>query len=206
MTPTLFNTDGIQGNASVSQFALSADGSKVVFSSKASNLVAGDTNGVEDIFVKDLTTGKITRVSTNANGEQANGESYRLDITPDGTKVVFESEASNLTKNGNSTSSIYLKDLTTGEVAQVSSDKMSVTPTISADGSRIAFSSMVRGENGYEWNVYVKDMATGETTLVSRTLEGNASSAYSGGAVISASGKFDTRRPSTVVQQARSTM
>lgn len=183
------NTDGIQGNASVSQFALSADGSKVVFSSKASNLVAGDTNGVEDIFVKDLTTGKITRVSTNANGEQANGESYRLDITPDGTKVVFESEASNLTKNGNSTSSIYLKDLTTGEVAQVSSDKMSVTPTISADGSRIAFSSMVRGENGYEWNVYVKDMATGETTLVSRTLEGNASSAYSGGAVISASGK-----------------
>ena len=52
---------------------LSDDGRYVAFTSSASNLVAGDTNLVQDIFVHDRQTGSTTRVSVGAGGAQANG-------------------------------------------------------------------------------------------------------------------------------------
>ena len=76
--------------------ALSADGTKVLFTSDASNLVAGDTNGTSDDFVKDMATGKIMRVSVAADGTEANGSSGAYALSSDGTKVVFLSDASNL--------------------------------------------------------------------------------------------------------------
>src|SRR3989442_538408 len=63
---------GTQGNESSFSPSISADGQLVAFASDATNLVAGDTNGVEDIFVHDLTTGQTVRVSVNSAGTQGN--------------------------------------------------------------------------------------------------------------------------------------
>ncbi len=77
---------------------ISGDGRYVAFSSDASNLVAGDTNGIADIFVRDLQTGAVARVNTAADGSQANEytDTYTSAITADGRYIVFASIASNL--------------------------------------------------------------------------------------------------------------
>jgi hypothetical protein len=85
-------TNATQGGNSVSEDPnLSADGTTVAFHSIASNLVAGDTNGRQDVFVKDLETGEITNVTQGAEGE-----SSRPSLSADSTTVAFTSYAANL--------------------------------------------------------------------------------------------------------------
>jgi hypothetical protein len=71
----------------------------LAFVSDASNLVPGDTNGVSDAFVRNLNTGKITRVSVNSDGKQSNGPTF--DVSTDGTceRVAFTSSSTNLGLN-----------------------------------------------------------------------------------------------------------
>jgi len=66
----------VQGNNNSYEPSISADGRYVAFRSNASNLVADDTNGTYDVFVKDLQTGAITRASTDASGTQGNSASF----------------------------------------------------------------------------------------------------------------------------------
>jgi TolB protein len=68
----------------------------IAFVSAASNLVPGDTNGVADAFVASLRTGKITRVSVNARGQQANGPTTQVAVDGRCTRVAFVSTATNL--------------------------------------------------------------------------------------------------------------
>ena len=75
---------GRQGDGGSSEPALSADGRYVAFGSDASNLVAGDTNGVRDVFVRDLQAGVTRRVSTGTGGRPANGESFFPSVSADG--------------------------------------------------------------------------------------------------------------------------
>lgn len=75
---------------------ISADGRYVVFQSGASNLVPGDTNGWEDIFVHDRVTGQTSRISVASDGIQGNSPSTNPSISADGRYVVFASDASNL--------------------------------------------------------------------------------------------------------------
>src|SRR5436309_1224897 len=70
------DSSGTQGNDSSSSHSLSADGRLVAFASAASNLVPGDTNGAEDVFVRALHTGQTVRVSVNSAGTQGNGASF----------------------------------------------------------------------------------------------------------------------------------
>ncbi|MET3695127.1 TolB family protein, partial [Methylobacterium goesingense] len=177
--------DGTQGNAA-SQIAttgsqVSADGRYVVFTTNAGNLVAGDTNGTIDVFVKDTLTGTVTRVSTDSTGAQATGgTSTAASISADGTRVAFQSTATNLvTGDTNSASDIFVKDLTTGTTTRVSTDSTgaqttsgtSTTPSISADGTRVAFQSsatnLVAGDTNGLTDVFVKNLTTGTTTRVS---------------------------------------
>jgi len=88
-------TPGNRGGGSASAF--SPDGRRIAFQSAATNLVPDDTNGNQDIFVKDLGTGKIMRVSMAFDGAEANGYSGTPFVfSPDGTKLAFRSDASNL--------------------------------------------------------------------------------------------------------------
>ena len=104
-------SDGAQGDGPSFDPATSADGRFVAFISHATNLVPGDTNGRDDVFVRDRQAGTTELVSVGAGGAQANGSSGdfgRVAISADGRFVAFDSSASNLVPadtNGRSTSS-----------------------------------------------------------------------------------------------------
>ena len=180
-TVTLVSTDstGVQGNNSSNTPSISADGTHVAFQSTASNLVAGDTNNQQDIFVKDLATGTTTRVSTDSTGVQVNGISSIASISADGTRVAFQSNASTLVAGDtNSTTDVFVKDLGTGTTTRVSTDSAgaqsagtSINASISGDGTRVAFqsnaSNLVTGDTNGSTDVFVKDLGTGTTTRVS---------------------------------------
>lgn len=89
-------SNGAQGNGFSSHPSISADGRRVAFRSGASNLVAGDTNNTDDVFLRNLKTGKTRRVSVRSSGAQASGHSNEPSISADGRFVAFQSEASNL--------------------------------------------------------------------------------------------------------------
>jgi ELWxxDGT repeat protein len=192
-TITRVSTDasGSQGNSGSFKPVFSPDGSKVAFDSNASNLVSGDTNGRGDVFVKDLVTGTITRVSTDASGGQGNSGSLFPVFSPDGSKVAFSSNASNLVSGDwNSQSDVFVKDLVTGTIARVSTDASggqgnsgSYSPVFSPDGSKVAFyseaSNLVSGDTNSQSDVFVKDLVTGTITRVSTDAsggQGNSSS------------------------------
>ena len=156
----------------------SPDGTKVVFESEATNLVAGGTNGNAHIFVKDLTTGTVTLESADANGVQGNGNSMDFAFSPDGTKVAFDTSSSNLLPTATHTQDIFVKDLTTGAVMLVSADASgaegngsSSWPVFSPDGTEVAFvslsSNLAPGATNSTAQVYVKNLLTGAVTLVS---------------------------------------
>jgi len=176
---------GAQGSNNSSTPVFSPDGTKVAFSSLASNLVPDDTNGLYDVFVKDLTTGAITRVSTDAGGAQGDGGSDVVVFSPDGTKVAFWSASSNLVPgdtNGNP--DIFVKDLTTGAITRVSTDAggaqghngSSSIPVFSPDGTKVAFwsasSNLVPGDTNYSVDIFVKDLVTGAITRISTDAAG----------------------------------
>ncbi len=93
------NSNSKQGNSSSFLGAISGNGRFLAFSSTASNLVSNDTNGVEDIFVKNLTTGRTERVSSNIFGKQSNGRSFAVSVSDDGHVVTYSSDAKNLIRN-----------------------------------------------------------------------------------------------------------
>src|SRR5688500_17366030 len=88
------SSDEVQGNDASLWPAISGDGSRIVFLSNASNLVPGDTNGVPDIFVRDLRHGTTTRVNVTFDGRQTEGRiGHRPAISGDGRWVAYSSEA-----------------------------------------------------------------------------------------------------------------
>src|SRR6185295_11650376 len=88
--------NGAQGNLESYSPALSADGRYVAFYSEASNLVPGDKNDADDIFVRDRATGTTTCVSVDSNGVQGDEDSDYPAISSDGRYVAFYGGASNL--------------------------------------------------------------------------------------------------------------
>jgi hypothetical protein len=92
------STDSFAAQADGQSYApdICADGRYVTFYSDADNLVADDTNGVADIFVKDLFSGSIARVSVSSDGQQSNGRSYDPCVSSDGQYITFYSYATNL--------------------------------------------------------------------------------------------------------------
>jgi Tol biopolymer transport system component len=92
------STDGAEGDAFSFGGSISADGRYVSFTSFATNLVAGDTNGVEDVFLHDRAAGTTQRVSVSSAGAQANDFSTLAPVSADGSSVAFVSAASNLVR------------------------------------------------------------------------------------------------------------
>jgi Tol biopolymer transport system component len=195
-------SDGTEGNGHSESPSISADGRYVAFASYASNLVPGDTNGVMDVFVHDRLTGQTTRVSVASDGTQGNGESRYPSISADGRYVAFMSYASNLVPGDtNGVMDVFVHDRLTGQTTRVSvaSDGTqgngdSVSPSISADGRYVAFMSyaynLVPGDTNGKADVFVHDRLTGQTTRVSVASDGTQGNDGSGGASISANGRY----------------
>ncbi|MGK7921220.1 MAG: lectin like domain-containing protein [Trichodesmium sp.] len=181
-------SDGTQGNNDSSYYqtppVMSSDGRYVAFSSDANNLVPGDTNGTEDVFLHDTQTGTTTRVSVSSNGIQSNGESDSPAISSNGRYVVFESDASNLVSGDtNSEKDVFVHDTQTGSTTRASvatngtqGNSTSFSSTISDDGRYVAFTSwadnLVSGDTNSLMDVFVHDTLTGSTTRVSVATDG----------------------------------
>jgi hypothetical protein len=180
-------SNGSQANgASFGPFAFSPDGTRLLFYSEASNLVAGDTNGVADLFLKNLVTGAVTRVNTAANGAQANNfvaGAGSVSFSPDGNNVLFSSAASNLIASDfNGHADVFLKNLATGAIARVSGNVSNNQPNggsvapyavFTADGGSIIFNSdasnIMTGDTNLASDIYMKNLATGVVTRLSTT-------------------------------------
>jgi Tol biopolymer transport system component len=194
------NAEGIGGNSDSSAPVISADGTKVVFQSAASDLVPGDTNGQYDLFLKDLTTGAITVVNTTADGSIAQGVFSRYTLSADGTRVAFASDADSLVPNDtNGTYDVFVKDMVTRQVTLVSqtaggvsANGLSTSPALSADGTIVAFESrandLVSGDTNGQSDVFVKDLSTGAVTLASQSADGAQTDGMSISPLLSADG------------------
>ncbi len=183
--------------------ALSADGRFVAFESYASNLVAGDTNGAADIFVRDRQSEKTTRVSIDSAGKQGNNSSYAPSISADGRWVAFQSDATNLVPgDNNGWADIFVHDRQTGKTTRVSMDSVgnqgngySMAPVISADGRFVVFgsyaSNLVGGDTNRAPDIFVHDRWIGNTTRVNMGFLGDEANDYSyAPAALSADGRF----------------
>jgi hypothetical protein len=130
---------------------ISRDGRLVVFSSFEDDWIDGDTNDTSDVFLLDVTTGEIRRISVGAGGVEANGPSLSERMNADGTLVTFASGATNLGPAGPATafgSNVFVHDVGTARPLQVSigqgdgaANGDSINPGISPDGEWIVFSS-----------------------------------------------------------------
>jgi Tol biopolymer transport system component len=196
---------GVQANDWSFAVAISADGRYVAFESVASNLVDGDLNGKDDIFVRDLLENTTERVSVGTGGTEANGDAVDVGMSADGRFVVFESAATNLVAGDNNGAyDVFVRDrqLGTTTLESVSSsgalgNGQSDRPnSISADGRFVAFRSaatnLVPGDtNGYV-DIFVRDRTARTTTRLSLGTHGEQADAACEGPVISADGRFVT--------------
>jgi Tol biopolymer transport system component len=175
----LTGTNG--GNGDSVPAGLSTDGRYVLFESSASDLVPGDTNGVSDVFVRDLVSGTTVPVSATSNGDFGNGASRNAVMTPDGRYVAFVSAANNLVSGDtNGIPDVFLRDVQLGTTVLVSvgtnpgrvgtANGGSSAPGISTNGQYVAFYSTATNLAPGTTNVseiYVRDVVAGTTTWAS---------------------------------------
>lgn len=164
-------------------FAGSEDARYVAFSSQASNLVVGDTNGANDVFVRDRLLGTTERVSVGSDGSQGFCGSSDVDISADGRYVVFQSCSAFVLPTPLTRMDVYRHDRLTHTTAVVSltpggamPNSYSWFPTVSDDGRYVAFSScatdlIANDGNGF-CDVFVRDMQAGVTQLASPSHDG----------------------------------
>ena len=195
-------SNGTQGNKPSSYPFISGNGNHVVFYSEAMNLVTGDTNGREDVFMHNLQSGVTTRVSVDSNGMQANGRSIKPSISADGLNIVYESAATNLVAGDtNAKFDVFLLNLQTGIVTRVSVDSNGLQSNndssdafISANGRYIVFDSgstnLVSGDTNGHPDVFVRDMQLGTTTRVSLSSNGTQGNNLSYSPSISGDGQY----------------
>jgi Tol biopolymer transport system component len=182
---------------------LSANGLTVAFRSVASNLVTSDTNGVQDVFVRDWPTGQVERVSVSATGVQGNGVSDHCGVSGDGRLVVFQSAATNLIPGGNPNLGIYVRDRVAGTTECVSRATAGTLanlgcywPSITPDGRYVIFASwagnLVPGDTNNVADIFLRDRQTGTTEIVSLSTQGQQGNGTSFGskAAITPDGRY----------------
>ncbi len=157
------------------------DSIRIAFVSDSNGLVTNDTNGVADVFIKNITTDAIARVSVSTTGVQANADSDWPAWSPDGALLAFDSAASNLVASDlNPDRDVFVKNLSSGGVSVISTKANGTSsllshsaPRWSRDGRRIAFTSLASdlitppADANAQEDVYVKTLATGAVQLVS---------------------------------------
>jgi Ca2+-binding RTX toxin-like protein len=173
------NSHGVIANGESKYPTMSANGRFIAFQSSASNLVAGDTNGVEDVFVKDLLTGETTLVSVGLNGlAGAGGFSLKPRLSADGRFVFFHSRADNLVEgDNNGTIDVFARDMATGQTYLLSvgengeqGNGRSLRSNASDDGSVVIFeslaSNLVAGDTNGAADLFSVKIAWEELSLL----------------------------------------
>ena len=180
---------GQQANGASLDAILSGDGRYIAYSSEASNLVSGDTNGVQDVFVHSISQGRTLRASVSTSGTQGNRLSYPLAVSSTGRYVVFTSASSNLVAGDtNGVSDIFVRDITTNRTERVSlgsngqqGNRGSDVAGISPGGRWVAFRSMatnlVTGDTNFSTDIFLRDRANGTTQRVSLSNSGGQGNA-----------------------------
>jgi Tol biopolymer transport system component len=183
--------------------AIDGDGRYVAFYSAATNLVAGDTNGTYDVFVRDVQSGMTERVSVSSDGTQGNAISWDPQISADGRYVAFWSMASNLVPgDSRQYSDVFVHDRVTRVTDRVSVSTAGIEANgesylgrISPDGRFVTFSSAATNlasndTNAGTWDSFVHDRTLGITERVSVSSEDVQGSAISMPGDVSVDGRY----------------
>ncbi len=206
ITRASVSSAGVQADGGSGDQVLSSNGRYVAFESWATNLVAGDTNGDTDIFVRDLLQRSTERVSLNSAGEEADNYSAQPSISDAGRYVAFESNATNLVVGDtNNARDIFVRDRTAGttELISVASDEtkgdgVSHMPSISGDGNSVAFHSSSTNlhvdDSDTMHDIFVRDRSGGTTELISVSSTGTKGDGASEQPSISSDGRYVTFR------------
>jgi Tol biopolymer transport system component len=180
--------------------AINGDGHLVAFTSSASDLVAGDTNGHDDVFVRDLAAGVTERVSAGPVFDSVNTTNGSAAISANGRVVAF------VTTTFDSTgeevfSRVFARDRRAGTTALVSvdvndndPDASSGQPAVSGSGRFVAFSSaatdLVAADTNGVGDVFIRDRRTGTTRRASLDGRGREANGPSGSPDLSADGRY----------------
>lgn len=197
------DSSGGQGNGGSFNAQISGDGRYVVFQSSAENLVVGDTNLVDDIFVHELETSQTIRVSVSSSGLQGDGYSGTPSISSTGRYVSFQSDATTLTVNdANGVTDIFVADLMTNLTTLVSkstsgqpADGSCDWASLSGNGAYVVFNSRANSLDGVETSgsdrdIFRHELASGITERVTLNPQGlESSGAIFQGAKLSDSGE-----------------
>jgi len=193
-------SDGTEADGESTPAAISGDGNRVLFRSSATNLVAGDTNGTIDLFLRDVAAGTTIRVSDAADGTEGDGWVQGGDLSRDGQVVLVMSSSDNLVPgDANTTVDVFVHDLAAGTVVRASVDSNGNElvagggnyyvagggNALSPDGKLVAFATydenVAPQDENDAFDVFLRDLAAGTTTPVSVDSQGRFSpSKYSG--------------------------
>jgi Tol biopolymer transport system component len=193
-------SSGAESDGPSAKPSISADGSIVAFPSSATNLVGGDANGMQDVFVRDRGAGTTTRISRTGVAE-ANAGSLAALLSADGRIVVFSSEASNLVADDrNRALDVFAANRATGGVARVSvgpygeSAGRSEASSIDSDGTVVGFRSFAPNLAYGDWNgradVFVRDRGHGRTERVNVSSGGIEAGKATFRGMVSGDGRF----------------
>ncbi|WP_158560948.1 fibronectin type III domain-containing protein [Paenibacillus contaminans] len=192
---------GSEGNSRYS--SMSEDGRWVAFSSEASNLIEGDTNGKEDVFIRDRESRTTKRISAAPSGAEADGGSFAPIMSPDRRFVLFASQATNLldTPDNNALEDLFLYDNQTGRIEKVAENVSAGYMYtydrpygLSENGRYVAFASY--GANGVaedennNWDVFVKDRWNDTVTRITDRMYGSVKYPQTTRVSITPNGRF----------------
>ncbi len=167
-------------NGDSDQPTISGDGRFIAFRSTATNLVASDLLGFADIFVRDMTGASFELLSVSTLGAQANGPSEQPSISADGSRIVFQSSATNLASPGAPATNVYLRDRASAATTLVNvgpsgvSNFPALRPRLSKSGQYVTFLSQAQnltpGHSGTTTDAFALELATGVVQRASMPL------------------------------------
>jgi Tol biopolymer transport system component len=183
---------------------ISAGGRYVAFSSDATNLLSeADGNGVRDVFVRDRLLGATTRVSVKTGGVAGDGDSQAPSISANGRYVAYSSAATNLVDGDtNLKQDCFVRDrdmatterVSMGSAGQQATGGDCVNPSISDDGTMVAFGSdatnLVTVDANGGFDVFVRNRSAASTARVSVSSTGAEGNGYSWTPCISGDGRY----------------
>lgn len=200
------STGGTIGDGPSRVADLSADGTKVLMDSTATNLVGSDSNSQKDVFLRDITAASTTRISTTTGGTQLPAPSNADSLSGDGNVVAFSSTATTLVASDtNGAIDVFVRNRTANTIvrASVSSAEAqaiggSADANLSTDGNHVLFLSnsknLVAGKTTDPADLFVRHLGPGTTEIVSHTWTGAEASAAMWRGQINADGTVMTVR------------